>query len=68
MSGRHNIYTRSKTWLLPSGNIKLSWEDELFVLERERRSQDHKRKRSMQIRLELAEKVDGRRQGTEKDP
>ena len=68
MSGRHNIYTRSKTWLLPSGNIKLSWEDELLVLERKRRSQDHKRKRSMQIRLELAEKVDGRRQGTEKEP
>lgn len=68
MSGRHNINTRSKTWLLPSWNIKLNWEDELLVLEKERRNQGHKRKRSMQIKLDLAEKAHGRRQGTKKEP
>lgn len=52
---------------MPSGNIKLSWEDELLVLEKERRNQGHKRKRSMQIKLELAEKAHGRRQGTKKE-
>lgn len=53
---------------MPSGNIKLSWEDELLVLEKERRNKGHKRKRSMQIKLELAEKAHGRRQGTKKEP
>lgn len=66
--GRHNIYIRSKTWLLASGNIKPSWEDELLILERVRKGQGQKRRRSVQITLELSEKAAGRKQGRKKEP